>query len=160
MSIYQRLKDDHRDVKHLLTQLDEKSSRSKLKSALFEELKQMVIAHARAEEKVFYDTLKASKAAHDLVLEGYAGAPKSVRLPKAASAPGEQISDGDANCRGNQQCRERLLLDPACNGVGHPLTLGISLLADFSGLRSRLAGSIFNERSCIPNRGFGSVQNR
>lgn len=61
MSIYQRLKDDHRDLKHLLTQLDEKSSRSKLKSALFEELKQMVIAHARAEEKVFYDTLKAAR---------------------------------------------------------------------------------------------------
>ena len=79
---------------------------------------------------------------------------------EAASAPREQISDGDANCPGNQQCRERLFLDPARNGVGHPLTLGICLLADFSGLRSRLAGSVFNERTCIPNRGFGFVQNR
>jgi len=72
MSIYQRLKDDHRDVKHLLQELDGKSARaSKPKSALFDELKQMVTAHARAGEKVFYDTLRSSKAAHDLALEGY-----------------------------------------------------------------------------------------
>lgn len=54
MSIYQLLKDDHRDVKQLLRQLDEKSTRaSKSKRALFDELKQMVIAHFRAEQKVF-----------------------------------------------------------------------------------------------------------
>lgn len=92
MSIYQRLKDDHRDVKHFLKELDEKSARaSKSKSALFDELKQMVTAHARAEEKVFYDTLKSSKTAHNLALEGY----EEHHVVDALLQEMSQLSSGD-----------------------------------------------------------------
>jgi hemerythrin superfamily protein len=70
MTIYDVLKDDHHKVKHLLEQLEETSEgavnrRATLINRLFTE----VITHARAEEIVFYDTLKDIDAARHMALK-------------------------------------------------------------------------------------------
>lgn len=72
MSIYERLKEDHDEVKELLEKLKETSPRAaKTRERLFEQLKEMVTAHSRAEEAAFYDAIKAKKPTHDLAMEGY-----------------------------------------------------------------------------------------
>jgi hemerythrin superfamily protein len=69
MSIYDELKTDHDKVKGLLEQIEGASGRTKGK--LFRELQVDLTAHARAEEKVFYDRLKKAKDAKGDAMEGY-----------------------------------------------------------------------------------------
>ena len=74
MEIYQILKVDHKTFKALLKKLDETTERShKERLTLFTKLKETLIPHARAEEKIFYESLKLSevKEAEDLAFEGY-----------------------------------------------------------------------------------------
>ncbi len=74
MEIYQILKNDHRTVKEILKKLEDTTERShKTRLALFTKLKEALIPHARAEEKIFYESLKLSevKEADDLAFEGY-----------------------------------------------------------------------------------------
>lgn len=71
MSIYDELRQDHRRVKDSLSKLSAMSPRAaKSRERAFEELKALVTAHSRAEEKVFYETLKGEKTTKDLALEG------------------------------------------------------------------------------------------
>ncbi|WPU66567.1 hemerythrin domain-containing protein [Peredibacter starrii] len=74
MEIYQLLKDDHKTVKTLLKKLEDTTERSqKERTTLFTKLKEALIPHTRAEEKIFYESLKLSevKEADDLAYEGY-----------------------------------------------------------------------------------------
>lgn len=72
MSIYDELKRDHDQARALLAEIDGMSSRAvKSKEKSFETLKEMMTAHSRAEEKVFYSALKSSPEAKDDALEGY-----------------------------------------------------------------------------------------
>lgn len=72
MSIYDELKSDHDKARSLLAQIAAMSDRaSKSKEKAFEQLKEMMTAHSRAEERVFYSALKSSEDAKDEVLEGY-----------------------------------------------------------------------------------------
>ncbi len=72
MQIYEVLKNDHKQIIQLLTELVELSEdagdhRSKLISQIRDEL----IPHARAEEAVFYNSLRAIDSAKDVVMHGY-----------------------------------------------------------------------------------------
>ena len=71
MIIYDELKNDHDQVKEMMTRIEGMSSRaSTSKVKLFEEMKAALTAHLRAEEKVFYDAMKPDKSAHVSALEG------------------------------------------------------------------------------------------
>lgn len=72
MSIYEELKRDHDQVRALLAEIAEMSSRaSKGKEKHFETLKEMMTVHSRAEEKVFYAALKSDAETKDDAIEGY-----------------------------------------------------------------------------------------
>lgn len=74
MTIYEALKKDHDKVKRLLRELTalkedaDPESRCELVAAIRNEL----IPHARAEEAVFYNCLRAVNSAKDIVMDGYA----------------------------------------------------------------------------------------
>lgn len=72
MLIYDALKKDHEVLKNLLQQMEDTSEgavnrRRDLLQRLYDEL----VPHARAEEKVLYDTLKEIEGTEDIALEGY-----------------------------------------------------------------------------------------
>jgi iron-sulfur cluster repair protein YtfE (RIC family) len=74
VEIYQVLKEDHKVVKALCKKLDDTTERShKERLELLTKLKETLLPHARAEEKIFYEPLKESevKDADDLAFEGY-----------------------------------------------------------------------------------------
>ena len=74
MDIYAALKSDHKQIKTLLKQLDDTTENSvKRRMLLLKKLKETLVPHARAEEKVLYDPLKKSpvKDADALAFEGY-----------------------------------------------------------------------------------------
>jgi hemerythrin superfamily protein len=67
-SIYDLLKTDHQAVKAIFEQM-EKSEDSATRTKLVAKLKQELLAHAEAEDVVFYQPLKAADTTHDLILE-------------------------------------------------------------------------------------------
>jgi hemerythrin superfamily protein len=71
MSIYSFIKDDHDRMKDMMARIeamgDEESDE---RTALFEELKAVVIAHADAEEQVFYRPLKKYRKVEDDIEHG------------------------------------------------------------------------------------------
>ena len=74
MEIYTLLKKDHKTIKSLLKKLDattEKSGARRL--SLLKKLKEVLVPHSRAEEKVLYEALKKSevKEAPAIAFEGY-----------------------------------------------------------------------------------------
>lgn len=71
MNVLEVLKDDHATVDRLFANIlstasNDKSQRQKL----FESLKTALIAHAHAEEQVFYPPLREKQQSHDIVEEG------------------------------------------------------------------------------------------
>jgi len=66
------LKEDHRKVKALLTDLEATTERGvKTRSELFATIKGELTLHEIVEEEIFYPELKAHPKAKDIVLEGY-----------------------------------------------------------------------------------------
>ena len=66
------LKDDHDDIKKLLSKADETTERAvKTRNALLHEIGVKLTAHEKIEEDIFYPALKAHPKAKDIVLEGY-----------------------------------------------------------------------------------------
>jgi hemerythrin superfamily protein len=71
MQILQVLKKDHDEVKALLSQLASTGERAAKKRAqIFAKIKTELTAHSHAEERVFYQSLKAHDDAKDDALEG------------------------------------------------------------------------------------------
>lgn len=72
MLIYDALKKDHDTVKGLLAQLVnlQKGDESR-RHDLIEQIRDELIPHSRAEEYVFYNSLRAIDAAKDIVMHGY-----------------------------------------------------------------------------------------
>ncbi|MBF0306936.1 MAG: hemerythrin domain-containing protein [Alphaproteobacteria bacterium] len=64
MQIFDQLKKDHQDIRQLFAKI-EKTSKKQERLDLFEKLNEMLIAHAHAEEKVFYPALKSKSATKD-----------------------------------------------------------------------------------------------
>ena len=71
MLIYEVLKKDHEKVKSLLNQLLMLDENSKNRKDLINEIKGELIPHARAEEAVFYNSLRSMNEAKDIVMHGY-----------------------------------------------------------------------------------------
>ena len=74
MEIYGALKKDHKQIKAILKKLDNTTEKSiKLRGQLLVELKELLVPHARAEEKVLYEPMKQSdvKDADALAFEGF-----------------------------------------------------------------------------------------
>jgi hemerythrin-like domain-containing protein len=66
------LKDDHDDMKKLLSQADDTTERAvKTRNALLREIAVKLTAHEKIEEEIFYPALKDHPKARDIVLEGY-----------------------------------------------------------------------------------------
>ncbi len=72
MLIYEALKKDHDNVKVLLNELvalnESDDQRAK---ELIEQIRDEVVPHSRAEESVFYNSLRAIESAKDIVMHGY-----------------------------------------------------------------------------------------
>lgn len=66
---FQVLKKDHQEVKGLLAQL-KASKETKKREELFETLTEELVPHMKAEEKTFYQPLKAKKEAREDAMEG------------------------------------------------------------------------------------------
>lgn len=72
MNIYQALIQDHNEVKKYLTELVElNEDKVERRSELISLIRDALIPHARAEEAVFYNSLRLLKSTSDLGWEGY-----------------------------------------------------------------------------------------
>lgn len=72
MLIYEALKKDHVEVKRLLSQLVKAADADdKTRAKLIEQVRDELVPHARAEEAVFYNSLRSIEIARDLVVHGY-----------------------------------------------------------------------------------------
>ena len=72
MLIYEALKNDHKKVKQLLNELVHlNEDASNRRTELISEIRDELIPHARAEEAVFYNSLRAIDSAKDIIMHGY-----------------------------------------------------------------------------------------
>ena len=73
MLIYDALKKDHETVKRLLSRLVGMNPETdeQAREDLINEIRDELIPHARAEESVFYNSLRSIETAKDLVLHGF-----------------------------------------------------------------------------------------
>lgn len=71
MEIYEALKKDHEEVKELLDELIALKEDDDYRFVVIEQIKNHLIPHARAEEAVFYNTLRAINADKKVVFHGY-----------------------------------------------------------------------------------------
>lgn len=71
MEIYEALKRDHEEVRQLLDELVALKEDDDYRFVIIEEIRNHLIPHARAEESVFYNTLRAVNADKKVVFHGY-----------------------------------------------------------------------------------------
>lgn len=72
MQIYEALKQDHDKVKELLNELVSlNKGDEERRHALIDQIRDELVPHARAEESVFYNSLRAIDAAKDIVMHGF-----------------------------------------------------------------------------------------
>lgn len=71
MDIYEALKKDHQEVKELLDELIALQDDDDYRYVIIEQIRSHLIPHSRAEESVFYNTLRAVNADKKLVFHGY-----------------------------------------------------------------------------------------
>lgn len=91
MNVLDILKSDHESVDRLFSDIQATSSADKAKrEKLFGTLKEMLIKHAHAEEKVFYPPLHEKQQAHDIVEEGiHEHHSMEERIQRMASIPAD-----------------------------------------------------------------------
>lgn len=71
MEIYEYLKRDHNEMKVLLEELVSLREDDDYRYVLIEEIRNILVPHSRAEESVFYNTLRAVDADRTLVFHGF-----------------------------------------------------------------------------------------
>lgn len=71
MEIYEALKRDHEQVKELLDELVSLRNDDEYRYVLIEEIRNALIPHSRAEESIFYNTLRAVNADKKTVFHGF-----------------------------------------------------------------------------------------
>lgn len=71
MEIYEALKKDHEAVKELMNELLTLQDDDEYRYVLIDEISKSLIPHSRAEESIFYNTLRAVNADKKLVFHGY-----------------------------------------------------------------------------------------
>ena len=89
MQIYDILKDDHDRLRALMARIESTTERAmKSRLDLFRELKNLLNAHTKAEEAIFYRTLMADDATYDQTME-------SLDEHKSSEAALDEIEDTD-----------------------------------------------------------------
>lgn len=71
MDIYEALKKDHLEVKELLSELLALDKDDDYRMVLIEQIEKALIPHARAEESVFYNTIRAVNSDNSKVMHSY-----------------------------------------------------------------------------------------
>ena len=71
MEIYEALKSDHVELKQLLNDLVALKDDDDYRFVLIEEIRNALVPHSRAEESVFYNTLRAVNADKKVVFHGF-----------------------------------------------------------------------------------------
>lgn len=71
MTIFEVLKKDHAVVKELLENLINLQEDDEQRGSLIAKIRDELIPHARAEESVFYNSLRSMDAAKDIIMDGY-----------------------------------------------------------------------------------------
>lgn len=71
MEIYQTLKKDHDEVKALFSELLSLNENDNYRHTLIDKIASELIPHARAEEAVFYNTLRASDADTGIIMHSF-----------------------------------------------------------------------------------------
>ena len=71
MDIYEALKKDHVEIKALMDELISLRPDDEYRFILIEEIRNHLIPHTRAEESIFYNTLRAVNADKKVVFHGY-----------------------------------------------------------------------------------------
>lgn len=71
MDIYQNLKKDHVEVKKLLTELLSLNENDEYRHTIIEKIASELIPHARAEEAVVYNSIRAADADTGVVMHSY-----------------------------------------------------------------------------------------
>jgi hemerythrin superfamily protein len=71
MEIYEALKRDHEELKTLLDELCSLKEDDEYRFILIDEIRNNLVPHSRAEEAVFYNTLRAINADKKVVFHGY-----------------------------------------------------------------------------------------
>ena len=71
MSIYQTLRNDHEKLKKILEDLTNLEKDDHYRSTLIEDLGNQLIPHIRAEESIFYNTLRAVQADKKLLFHAF-----------------------------------------------------------------------------------------
>lgn len=71
MEIYDVLKKDHEELKLILDELISLREDDDYRYVLIEEIRNLLISHSRAEESVFYNTLRAVNADKKVIFHGY-----------------------------------------------------------------------------------------
>lgn len=71
MEIYDVLKKDHEDIRLILDELISLREDDDYRYILIEEIRNQLLAHSRAEESVFYNTLRAVNADKKVIFHGY-----------------------------------------------------------------------------------------
>lgn len=70
-TLFDELKEDHKEVKHMLGSLM-KSDGGQEREEIFSKMKAALLAHAKAEEEMFYPVLEEEKVTHTEALEAEA----------------------------------------------------------------------------------------
>lgn len=71
MEIYEVLKRDHEELKQMLSELVSLNENDDYRFILIEEIRVALVPHSRAEEALFYNTLRAVNADKSVVIHGY-----------------------------------------------------------------------------------------
>lgn len=71
MNIYTCLKEDHEQLKSLLAELEKLDQEDEFRFVLLEQIKQELVPHARAEESVLYNSMRAVPTDNSEVMHGF-----------------------------------------------------------------------------------------
>lgn len=71
MQIYELLKQDHDEIRNVLKELMELKKDDDYRFVLVDQLEKLLLPHSRAEESVFYNTIRAIDADKSIVWDGF-----------------------------------------------------------------------------------------
>jgi hemerythrin-like domain-containing protein len=99
MEIYEALKRDHEEVKRLLNELIGLRDNDEHRYFIIEEIHNHLIPHSRAEESVFYNTLRAINADKKVIFHGYQEHLEAETLLRALQVMDKMNMDWKATAR-------------------------------------------------------------
>lgn len=99
MDIYQNLKKDHETVKSLINELLTLNENDEYRHTLIERIATELVPHARAEEAVFYNTLRTSDADTGIVMHSFKEHMEAEGLLRTLQAKDKTVGDWKKTAR-------------------------------------------------------------